>query len=98
MKKIIARLETGYRSAFSRLILGNGNGDALGLPKSLGWTAAVVGTVPVIYSLETARRHLPGANRLAIALGRLLHEGALPTAIRLEKADTTFTPVRALAR
>jgi hypothetical protein len=98
LKKAIARIETGYRSAFSRLILGNGNGDALGLPRSLGWTAAVVGTAPVIFSLETVRRRVPGANRLAVALGRLLHEGALPTAIRQEKADTTFTPVRALAR
>lgn len=98
LKRVVARLETGYRSAFSRLILGNRNGDALGLPKSPAWTAAVVGTAPLVFSLETLRRRVPGATRLAVSLGQLLHEGALPAAIRIEKADTTFTPVRTLAR
>lgn len=97
-RKVLARIETGYRSAFSRLIFGNRNGDALGLPKSLAWKAAVVGTAPVIFSLETVRRHVPGATRLAVGLGRLLHEGALPAAIRIEKADTSFTAVKTLAR
>lgn len=97
-KKIIARIETNYRSAFTRLVMGDGSGDALGLPKSLRWKAAVLSTTPLIYSLETLRRRLPGANRLAVGFGRLLHEKGVAIAIKTEKADTTFTAVKALAR
>ncbi|MDP2228340.1 MAG: oxygenase MpaB family protein [Moraxellaceae bacterium] len=98
VKKVMARIETGYRSAFTRLVLGNGSGDALGLPKSPLWTAAVLATGPAIFSLETLRRRVPGATLAAVAAGRLLHEKMLPVAIKLEKADTSFTPVRQLSR
>lgn len=97
-KQVLARIERNYRSAFSRLVLGDASGDALGLPKSLGWKAAVLSTSPLIFSLETLRRNVPGATRAAVALGRLLHEKALPMAIAQQKADTTFTAVKALAR
>lgn len=97
-KQRLAAVETGYRSAFSRLVLGDSNGDALGLPRSVLWKGAVLATTPVIFGLETLRRRLPGATSLAVMAGRQLHEKMLPVAIRLEKADTSFTPVRRLQR
>ncbi|MGH8493832.1 MAG: oxygenase MpaB family protein [Moraxellaceae bacterium] len=97
-KQVMARIETNYRSAFTRLMLSDAGGDALGLPKSLGWKAAVLSTSPLIYSLETLRRNVPGATKAAVAMGRLLHEKMLPMAIEQQKADTTFTAVKNLAR
>lgn len=97
-KQAIAHIETGYRSAFTRIVMGDESGDALGLPKSLGWKAAVLSTSPLIFSLETLRRNVPGATKAAVVLGRLLHERMLPMAIEQQKADTTFTAVKSLAR
>ncbi len=97
-KKALARIEVNYRSAFTRIVLSDASGDALGLPKSLGWKAAVLSTTPLIFGLETVRRNVPGATWAVTALGRVLAEAALPRAIEQQKADTTFTAVKSLAR
>lgn len=97
-KQLLANIETQYRSAFTRLVMGDTSGDALGLPKSAAWKTAVLSGSSVVFTLETVRRVVPGATKAAVLMGRLLHEKALPIAIAMEKADTTFTPVSKLAR
>lgn len=96
-RKWLARAESGYRSAMSRLVLGGENADALGLPDS-AWKYAVMGTVPAIFTMETFRRLLPGGTWAATRLGRLIHEELLQSAIVQTRADTGFNAVKSLAR
>lgn len=91
------KIEYHYRAGFSRLILGSQTSDLLGIPDN-AMKLGVLATAPVIWSLETLRRRIPGATRLAVKAGELLHERGLQAAIAAHQADTTFTPVRQLAR
>lgn len=90
-------IEYHYRAGFSRLILGKQTSDMLGLPDN-AMKFGVIATAPVIYGFETLRRAIPGATALTVKLGELLHERGLEQAIALHNADTTFTPVKQLAR
>lgn len=98
IKQWLARLESGYRAGYSRLLLGQNNGDALGLPKAPLGTLAVLATFPVVYSLETLRRNIPGATQAAVALGRRLNQSGLEMALKTENVQANFIPVKALAR
>lgn len=97
-KQFLARLESSYRAGFSRLMLGQRNGDALGLPKARLGTLAVLATAPVVFSLETLRRNIPGATRAAIKLGRSLNQSGLEMALKAENVQANFIPVKTLAR
>lgn len=91
------RIEYHYRAAFSRLILGKETSDHLGLPDT-AMKYGVLATAPVIWWLEGIRQRTPGVTRLAVMAGRLLHERGLEQAIAVHQADTSFTPVKKLAR
>lgn len=97
IKKLLADIEVNYRSGLSRLVLGNKNADALGLPDNF-WKYLVLGTVPTVFAAETVRKNVPGATWTAMKLGRLLHEKMLPHAIKVVNADTGFNAVKTLAR
>ena len=91
------RIEYNYRAGFSRLILGKESSDLLGLPDN-AMKFGVLATAPVIWWLEGWRQKIPGATKLAVMAGELLHERGLKAAIEAHEADTTFTPVKALSR
>ncbi|MFZ5724526.1 MAG: oxygenase MpaB family protein [Pseudomonadota bacterium] len=91
------RIEYHYRAGFSRLILGRETSDRLGLPDT-AMKFGVLATAPLIWSLEGLRQRIPGATKLAVYAGGLLHERGLQAAIEAHRADTTFTPVKTLAR
>lgn len=93
----VTSIEYNYRAGFSRLILGKQTSDLLGLPDNLA-KFGVIATVPLVYGFETARRLIPGATTLVVKAGELLHERGLQQAINTYNADTTFTPVKQLAR
>lgn len=93
----VTSIEYNYRAGFSRLILGKQTSDLLGLPDNLA-KFGVIATVPLVYGFETVRRLIPGATTLVVKAGELLHERGLQQAINTYNADTTFTPVKQLAR
>jgi hypothetical protein len=97
MPKWVTSIEYNYRAGFSRLILGKQTSDLLGLPDNVA-KYGVLATVPVVFAFETLRRAIPGATRLVVKAGELLHERGLQQAINTYQADTTFTPVKQLAR
>lgn len=98
MPKWATSIEYHYRAGFSRLILGRQTSDMLGIPDSTAARIGVLATAPLVYGLETLRRRIPGATRLAVLAGELLHERGLQAAIAAHQADTTFTPVSRLSR
>jgi hypothetical protein len=96
--KGLARLESSYRAAYSRLLLGPQNGDALGLPKTPVGTLAVLATFPAIFSLETARRSIPGSTKALAVLGRRIIGDALSQTLKVEAIRADFVAVNKLAR
>lgn len=97
MPRWVTSIEYNYRAGFSRLILGKQTSDLLGIPDN-AVKFGVLATVPLVYGFETLRRAIPGATRLVVKAGELLHERGLQHAIDTYNADTTFTPVKHLAR
>ena len=93
----LPQMEMQLRSGISRFILGGKSADALGLPNNIG-KFAMVAASPVIFSLETLRKTIPGGTKASVLFGRLLHEKGLKFGLDATGADTTFTPVKNLAR
>lgn len=93
----LVNIEYHYRAGFSRLILGKQSSDMLGLPDNAA-KFGVLATVPLVAGFEAVRRLVPGATKLVVKAGELLHERGLEQAINTYNADTTFTPVKQLAR
>ena len=92
-----ARLERTLRIGYTRYVLGDRAGDALGLPRTAAkylWPAQV----PLRLGLEAVRASVPLVNRLYVRCGEHLAATQFPQAIRQTRADTTFTPVQHLAR
>lgn len=92
-----ARLERTLRIGYSRYVLGDRAGDALGLPRTAAkylWPAQV----PLRLGLELVRSSVPLVNRLYVRWGQRLAATQFPQHVRQTGADTSFTPVRDLAR
>jgi len=92
-----ARLERTLRIGYTRYVLGDRAGDALGLPRTAAkylWPAQV----PLRLGLEAVRASVPAVNRLYVRWGERLAATQFPRAIRETQADTSFTPVQQLAR
>ncbi|MCA9676640.1 MAG: hypothetical protein KC464_16525, partial [Myxococcales bacterium] len=54
--------------------------------------------VPVRLGLELVRASLPPVNRLYVKLGERLAATQFPQQVKRTRADTSFTPVKQLAR
>jgi hypothetical protein len=80
----------GYHSALSRLIFGNGNGDALGLPRRRGFAALVIALAIATFGVETARRWIPGATGLAVRVGQWSRRRMLARLVRHQGPDLTY--------
>ncbi len=92
-----ARLERTLRVGYTRYVLGDRAGDALGLPRTAAtylWPAQV----PLRLGLEAVRASVPAVNRLYVRWGQHLAATQFPQAIQRTHADTSFTPVQQLAR
>lgn len=92
-----ARLERTLRTGYTRYILGDRAGDALGLPRTAAkylWPAQV----PVRLGFELVRASVPPVNRLYVRLGEHLAASQFPQQVKRTRADTSFTPVKQLAR
>ncbi|NNM52663.1 MAG: DUF2236 domain-containing protein [Pseudomonadales bacterium] len=85
----LAQLESAYRSAVSRLVLGNEFADALGLPKPWYYPAALL-TYPALRTVESFRRRTPGSTWLFERFGFWLHEKRVQDAVATTHADIHF--------
>ncbi|WP_417215406.1 oxygenase MpaB family protein [Alcanivorax sp.] len=95
--KRMARLEYTLRAGYTRYILGDEAGDKLGLPRTAAkyvWPAQI----PMRVGAELVRKSVPGANRVLVWLGAKARRDQFPKRVQRLKADTTFTPVKTLAR
>ena len=92
-----ARLERTLRIGYTRYVLGDRAGDALGLPRTAAkylWPAQV----PLRLGLEAVRASVPLVNRLYVRWGEHLAATQFPQAIRQTRADTAYGAVQHLAR
>ena len=93
----LARIERDLRIGYTRYILGDRAGDALGLPRTAAkyvWPAQF----PLMFGAELVRANVPPLNRLLVKLGERAARTQFPTQVKKTRADTSFTPVQALAR
>ncbi|KAF0808232.1 hypothetical protein A167_02740 [Alcanivorax sp. S71-1-4] len=93
----VARAERLLRIGYSRYVLGDAAGDALGLPRTrlkYIWPAQV----PLRWSAELLRRALPPLNRALVRRGERQLSLQFPLQVVRTQADTSFTPVNKLAR
>ena len=93
----LAKLEYTLRAGYSRYVLGNDAGDALGLPRTMAkyfWPAQI----PLRVGSELMRMAIPGATRALVKRGERARQAQFPEQVSKHKADTTFTPVTRLAR
>ncbi|WP_028661411.1 oxygenase MpaB family protein [Saccharomonospora saliphila] len=68
---VAAQLSVRVHTAISRLVLGRGNADYLGLPDDPIARAAVLAGAATNFAAETVRRRLPGATAVQEHLGAL---------------------------
>jgi hypothetical protein len=95
--RALAGLESTLRAGYSRYILGDDAGDKLGLPRTPAkyfWPAQI----PLRVGAELVRKTVPGVNRLLVRRGERARRKQFPQQVRQTRADTSFTPVRELAR
>lgn len=91
------RMEYGFRGSYSRLMLGKKTADYLGLPDT-PMKFAVLGTVPLVFGLETLRRSVPGATWAMTRIGERMIKVGMEQQTMIHHPDITFTPVEQLAR
>lgn len=92
-----AKVERTLRIGYSRYLLGDNACNQLGLPDTKAkyfWPA----TVPLRMSSELVRKTVPGVNQLLIKWGEKAAKEQFPQQVKQTQADTTFTPVKKLAR
>ena len=93
----LARFERTMRIGYTRYILGDKAGDKLGLPKTAAkyfWPAQV----PLRMGTELVRIGVPPLNNALVKFGEKMAKKQFPEQVKKTKADTTFTPVKSLAR
>lgn len=93
----VKRMEYGYRGSYSRLMLGKRTADYLGLPDT-PMKFLVLGTVPVVFGLETLRCNVPGATWAMTRLGERMIKRGIEQQTQIHHPDITFTPVAQLSR
>jgi hypothetical protein len=92
-----SRIERTLRIGYTRYVLGDVAGDALGLPRTAAkylWPAQV----PLRLGFELVRATVPPVNRLCIKWGERMAARQFPQQVKRTRADTTFTPVSQLSR
>lgn len=92
-----AKIERIFRIGYSRYMLGDRACDDLGLPRTATkyfWPAQA----PIRFVSELVRVSVPGLNKRLVARGEKAMATQFPKQIRETKADTSFTPVKELAR
>lgn len=97
LSQSIAKVERTLRIGYTRYILGDKAGDALGLPRTLAkyvWPAQF----PLRFGSELLRKGLPPLDWVLVTLGEKAAREQFPLQVKQTQADTTFTPVRHLAR
>ncbi|MBL9015535.1 MAG: DUF2236 domain-containing protein [Myxococcales bacterium] len=97
LRQRLARVERTLRIGYTRYVLGDHAGDALGLPRTVAkyvWPAQV----PLRLGFELVRASVPPVNRLCIKWGERLAEQQFPRQIKQTNADTSFSPVTRLSR
>ncbi len=97
LRQRLARVERTLRIGYTRYVLGDRAGDALGLPRTAAkyvWPAQI----PLRLGFELVRASVPPVNRLAIKLGERLAEREFPKQVERTRADTSFSPVSQLSR
>ncbi|MCG8313937.1 MAG: DUF2236 domain-containing protein [Pseudomonadales bacterium] len=93
----LAGFERIMRIGYTRYILGDRAGDKLGLPRTAAkyfWPAQA----PLRASSELVRMAVPPLNRMLVKWGEKAARDNFPLQVKQTKADTSFTPVKALAR
>ncbi|WP_158643370.1 oxygenase MpaB family protein [Ketobacter alkanivorans] len=96
-EKQLGQLERTLRVGYTRFILGDKAGDELGLPKTAAkyfWPAQA----PLRFGSELVRLSVPGATQLLVKFNERVARQQFPQKVKQTQADTTFTPVSALAR
>lgn len=97
LAKRLGKLEYTLRAGYTRYVLGDDAGDKLGLPRTATkyvWPAQI----PLRLGAELVRKSVPSVNRSLIRLGERARREQFPKRIQRLKADTSFTPVKKLAR
>jgi len=78
-------------SSYTRLALGHGNANQLGIPNRPPFHAAIVALAAANFALETARQRIPGATALSVYAGDKTRRAAMRTVTRKTGADLTYT-------
>ena len=97
LAKRLGKLEYTLRAGYTRYALGDDAGDKLGLPRTATkylWPAQI----PLRLGAELVRKSVPSVNRSLIRLGERARREQFPKRVQRLKADTSFTPVKKLAR
>ena len=97
LRQSLAKVERTLRIGYTRYVLGDHAGDALGLPRTAAkyvWPAQV----PLRLAFELVRASVPAVNRLVIKLGERLADRQFPEQVKRTRADTSFSPVGQLSR
>jgi len=97
LAKRLGKLEYTLRAGYTRYVLGDDAGDKLGLPRTATkyvWPAQI----PLRLGAELVRKSVPSVNRSLIRLGERARREQFPKRVQRLKADTSFTPVKKLAR
>lgn len=97
LRQRLAKIERMLRIGYTRYVLGDRAGDALGLPRTAAkyvWPAQV----PLRLGFELVRTSVPPVNRLVTKVGERLAEHQFPKQVERARADTSFTPVDQLSR
>lgn len=89
--RLAAWAVTGYHSTLSRLVFGNPNGDALGLPRQPLFILPAVAAAATTFTLETLRRNIPGATALSVRFGRTTRRMALERLAPPLKPNLSYT-------
>ncbi|RJO77078.1 DUF2236 domain-containing protein [Nocardia panacis] len=79
-----------FMLAYSRIVLGRGNADFLGLPDSRFFQGAVMAVAAVNGALEVPRRLVPGATRLQERLGARVRAGLVRGSVGRSGGDRTY--------
>jgi ER-bound oxygenase mpaB/B'/Rubber oxygenase, catalytic domain len=88
--RMLRRAVVGYSIAYSRTVLGKTNSDFLGLPASLPFQVAVLGTAAINAVLEIPRQLTPGATRLSESLGHRAQRAMVGWTVSNLGGDRTY--------
>ena len=91
-------LATEFLCAYSRLILGSANADALELPNNKAAQVAVAGLAATNFAARFPMKIVPGLDRVAEAVGRYTIEKFAKQTMMLQRGDRKYSRHDALGR